>query len=138
MAQFSVALVLMLSLLDRNGLESNNLCCYAVRYKSMQAAGKQRDVGSRIIPHPDTAAKIRTDFDLTLFSEVDAITCDRVIKNSRAVLTFHRFSNTMYPFCCDFNNSCTDISQAQKDKLKSNRQKIHPVKSAILVSFEMF
>lgn len=49
------------------------------------------------------------------------MTCDRVIKNSRAVLTLHRFSNIMYPFCRDFNNSCTDMSQTQKDKLKSNR-----------------
>lgn len=63
MAQFRVALVLMLSLL-RNGLESSNLC-YAVRYKSKQTSGKQQDVGARIIPHPDIAAKIRknkTDF----------------------------------------------------------------------------
>lgn len=64
MAQFRVALVLMLSLLNRNELESSNLC-YAVRYKSKQTSGKQQDVGARIIPHPDIAAKIRknkTDF----------------------------------------------------------------------------
>lgn len=65
MAKFSVVLVLMLSLFDRNGLESSNLFCYAVRYKSKQASGKQQDVGSRIIPPSDIAAKIRkskTDF----------------------------------------------------------------------------
>lgn len=49
------------------------------------------------------------------------MTCDRVTKNSRAVLTFHRFGNIMDPFCHGFNNSFTDISQTQRDKLKSSR-----------------
>lgn len=49
------------------------------------------------------------------------MTCDRVIKNSRAVVTFHRFGNVMDPFCHGFNNSCTDIPQTQKDKLKLSR-----------------
>lgn len=39
-ARFNVALVLMLSHFDRNGLESNNPCGYAGRSKSMQASWK--------------------------------------------------------------------------------------------------
>lgn len=49
------------------------------------------------------------------------MTCDRVIKNSRAVLNFQRSGNLMHPICHEFNNNCTEIWQTKKDKTKSSR-----------------
>jgi len=61
--------------------------------------------------------------------------CNRVIQNSKAILTFHRFGNLMDPICYDFNSNCIETRQTQKDKIK--QIKIHPVIFVLFVTFKM-
>lgn len=65
--------------------------------KACKASGKCRGIGSRTTLLPNTASKIRENrlSHLTSFSADDSMTCDRVIKNSREILTFHRSENLM-------------------------------------------